>query len=305
MKLDRIKHFVVMAEELHFGRAARRLNLSQPSLTLQIQNLEAEVGLTLIRRSKRRAELTPAGRQFLVEARLALHHAEQAAARARLAAAGDTGHLSIGFSVDYAHGFLPGLLASFHRQFPNVKIESRLDVSANLSPAVAERTLDLAFLSPPLLAHPTALREQRLPATRIVAFLPPRHRFARRRKIRLADLKADPFVLTPVTGWTGFYQQVARLFDEAGFVPDVKHEVLDAAMVENLVAEGVGVSMVSVGSMPAKPQRVAVVDLDSRLARMNQAVVWHEQNDSPVLRNFLAAVRAHVGEGTVSRAADR
>jgi len=303
MKLDRIKHFVVMAEELHFGRAARRLNLSQPSLTLQIQNLEAEVGMTLIRRSKRRAELTPAGRQFLVEARLALHHAEQAAARARLAAAGDTGHLSVGFSVDYTHGFLPGLLAAFHRQFPNVKVESRQDVSANLSPMVADRTIDLAFLSPPLLAHPTALRELRLPATRIVALLPPNHRFARRKAVRLADLKADPFVLTPVTGWTGFYQQVARLFDEAGFVPDVAHEVLDAPMVENLVAEGVGVSMISVDAVPTKPQRISIVPLDSRLARMNQAVVWHEQNDSPVLRNFLSSVRAHGGE--VSRAADR
>ncbi|MGE0094854.1 MAG: LysR family transcriptional regulator [Alphaproteobacteria bacterium] len=305
MKLDRIKHFVVMAEELHFGRAARRLNLSQPSLTLQIQNLEAEVGMTLIRRSKRRAELTPAGRQFLVEARLALHHAEQAAARARLAEAGDTGHLSVGFSVDYTHGFLPGLLAAFHRQFPNVKVESRLGVSANLSPMVADRTIDLAFLSPPLLAHPTALRELRLPATHIVALLPPDHRFARRRTIRLADLKSDPFVLTPVAGWTGFYQQVARLFDEAGFVPDVAHEVLDAVMVENLVAEGVGVSMISVNAVPTKPQRIAIVPLDSRLARMNQAVVWHEQNDSPVLRNFLSAVRAHVGEGGVSRAAGR
>lgn len=303
MKLDRIKHFVVLAEELHFGRAARRLNLSQPSLTLQIQNLEAEVGLTLIRRSKRRAELTPAGRQFLAEARIALRHAEQAAARARMAAAGDTGHLSVGFSVDYTHGFLPGLLASFHRQFPNVKLTSRMDVSANLSPAVADRTVDVAFLSPPLLAHPTTLRELRLPATRIVALLPPGHGFARRRKLRLADLKADPFVLTPVTGWTGFYQQVARLFDEAGFVPDVAHEVLDAAMVENLVAEGVGVSLISVGSVPAKPQRIAVIDLDSRLARMNQAAVWHEENDSPVLRNFLAAVRAHVEGVSVSRAA--
>lgn len=303
MKLDRIKHFVVLAEELHFGRAARRLNLSQPSLTLQIQNLEAEVGLTLIRRSKRLAELTPAGRQFLAEARIALRHAEQAAARARMAAAGDIGHLAVGFSVDYTHGFLPGLLAEFHRQFPNVKLESRQDVSANLSPMVADRTLDVAFLSPPLLAHPATLRELRLAPTRIVLLLPPDHRFARRRTVKLGDLKSDPFVLTPVTGWTGFYQQVARLFDEAGFVPDVAHEVLDVTMVENLVAEGVGVSMMSVGSVPAQPRRIAIVDLDSRLARMTQAAVWHEKNDSPVLRNFLAAVRGH--GGAVSRASDR
>ncbi|MHB1219978.1 MAG: LysR substrate-binding domain-containing protein [Alphaproteobacteria bacterium] len=291
MKLDRLRYFAVLAEELHFGKAAKRLKLSQPSLTLQIQNIEAEIGLTLLIRSRRGAELTPAGRQFLLEAKLSLHHAEQATIRARQAAAGNIGRLSIGFTSDYVCGFLPDLLFEFHSAYPDVRIESRLDVSTSLSEVVADRSLDVAFLSPPLLAHPNLLKKRELKPTRIVALLPVGHRCARAKRLKLSRLKGDRFVLAPIMAWTGFYQQIGRLFDEAGFAPDIVHQVMGPTMVENLVAAGVGVSLISATSAHARLDKVVTVELDSQHAKLSQAAIWHEQNKSPVLESFLTALQ--------------
>lgn len=295
MKLDRLRYFVVLAEELHFGRAAKRLKLSQPSLTLQIQKIEAEIGLTLLNRGRGRAELTPAGRQFLAEAKLSLHHAEQATVRAKQAASGSVGRLSVGFTSDYVHGFLADLLASFHGAYPDVRVDSRFDISTALSEAVVERSVDVAFLSPPLLAHPAPLKTMPLPSTRFVALLPHGHRHACAKRIGLRALQGDRFILAPVVAWTGFYQQIGRLFDEAGFVPNTVHQVMGPAMIENLVAAGVGVSLVSETSAEARGSKVAVAELDSAYAELSQAAVWHERNDSPVLNSFLALLEIHAG----------
>lgn len=292
MKLDRLRYFVVLAEELHFGRAAKRLKLSQPSLTLQMQKIEADIGLTLLNRGRRGAELTPAGRQFLLEAKLSLHHAEQATVRARQAASGSVGRLSVGFTSDYIHGFLPDLLSAFHDAYPDVRIDSRFDISTALSDAVFDRSLDVAFLSPPLLAHPAPLKTIPLTPTRFIALLPRNHRYARAGRIKLRALQDDRFILAPVVAWTGFYQQIGRLFDEAGFVPNTIHQVMGPAMIENLVAAGVGVSLISETSAETRLAKVAVAELDSSYAELSQAAVWHEQNNSPVLESFLSALEA-------------
>src|SRR5688572_10213602 len=115
-RLDRLRSFVILSEELHFGRAAQRLNLSQPALTLQIKGLEGDLGTQLIERGKRRSELTPAGRAFLREARIALYHLELGAMRAKEAAIGSAGRITVGFSYDYHHGLLPRVMADFTRR---------------------------------------------------------------------------------------------------------------------------------------------------------------------------------------------
>lgn len=295
-RLDRLRSFVVLAEELHFGRAAQRLNLSQPALTLQIQALEAELGATLVARGKRRSELTQAGSAFLREARIALHHLELAASRAKEAATGGAGRIAVGFCHDYHHGLLPRILADFSRRHPDVSIEARLELSPELVRAVTDRALDVAFVSAPLEREARNLRRLDLPSTRLVALLPASHPLARRRRIPLSMLAGERFVLPPLIGWTGFYRQLASLFEEAGFAPDVALEVLDTTLLTNLVAEGAGIGVASVGSVPERAAGVAYVDLAGGSAATALAAIRRADDRSQAVENLVATlVRAISG----------
>jgi DNA-binding transcriptional LysR family regulator len=294
-RLDRLRSFVALSEELHFGRAAQRLNLSQPALTLQIKGLESELGTELITRGKRRSELTPAGRAFLREARIALYHLELGAVRAKEAAVGSTGRITVGFSYDYHHGLLPRVVADFTRRNPDVAVDLRLDLSAELVRAVIDHTLDVAFVSAPLERETRELQQLELPSKRLVALLPADHRLAHRRRIDLSLLKGERFILPPLVVWSGFHRQLARLFEEAEFAPFVAMDVLDVTLIANLVAEGAGVSLVSVASVPKRVPGVVYVELTQRSTVTSLAMIWRAKDRSAVIENFIASLKHIVG----------
>ena len=285
--LTRLASFVAVADELNFGRAARRLNISQPALSQQIATLEQELGAQLLIRSSRQVTLTPAGMQTLSDARDLLSRANQLEVRARNAAQGGRGYLALGFSMDYLEGPLARLLAGIHERHDGVHIQSRLDVSPVLADDVASERLDIAFVTPPLPSHSKALATFDLPAVDIVGVLRSDHHAADSDTIDLTALADEPFVLPRSNMWNGFYMQLTALFDEAGFVPDIVHEVENTSMLIKLVTEGVGVAVATQSSVDLASPGLVFPRLTGSSAQVRQAVIWHQDNRSPVLHEIL------------------
>ncbi|MBT7612542.1 MAG: LysR family transcriptional regulator [Rhodospirillaceae bacterium] len=288
VKLDRLRFFVALAQEGHFGRAAKRLNITQPTLSRQIQVLEAEIGTQLVLRARggRRFELTPAGLQLLQDAEMFLEQGERAIGRARRAATGEAGHLSIGHVQDFLCGLLPRLIARFQTAFPQVLMESRQAMSSELVQALRIGEIDIAFVTRPL-AYPTGdLREHQLKPTRFLAVLPEVHELASKPSVKLSELASERFVLPGRKIWTGYHYHVARLFTQARFEPKAVITG-DNVMLCTLVAEGAGIGLATHDSLIGLPNGVVTVPLEEANAELDRSALWRTANPSRQLVNFV------------------
>ena len=240
--LRQLRHFVAVAERLHFGRAAAALHISQPPLSRSIRNLEERVGATLLARTRRRVELTPAGARFLEQARRVLAQLENAVLEAGRTAAGG-GRLRLGFVSLADYGVLPGLLKAYKAARPEVSLALREMLSPEQAAALAAGELDFGLLLPPVagadLEHIVVQRE------RFLAALPARHRLARARgRIALRGLATEAFVMAPREIAPGLHDSISALAARAGFVPRVAQEAIQMQTVVSLVSSGLGVAVV-------------------------------------------------------------
>lgn len=281
--LRQLRHFVAVAERLHFGRAAAALHISQPPLSRSIRRLEARLGVTLLARSSRRVELTTEGARFLEEAKRVLAQLERAVLDVGSMAASPGGQLRLGFVSLADFGVLPALLKAYKSARPGVALALREMLSPDQAAALAAGELDFGLLLPPVagadLEHVVVQRE------RFVAALPLRHRLARgvgRKAGRLAvrELAGEAFVMAPRAIAPGLHDIVAALTARAGFAPRVAQEAIQMQTVVSLVSSGLGVALV-----PA-----SVANLGRR------GVVYRELADAhPKLDLWLAWRRGTVG----------
>lgn len=238
-----LRQFLVVAEELHFRRAAERLGMSQPPLTVALRRLEEEVGATLIERNRKTVRLTPAGQVLLGEARRLLAAADDALAATRDTAHGKRGRVRLGYVGSAMYGRLPRIIRRFRRAHPDVRIELReLTTSAQLS-ALGSGELDLGIVIPPL-GNEGGLLTAVFDHDRLAVALPASHRLAGEADLPVAALADEPFVLWPRAQGPGFYDQVMRLCAAAGFSPQVVQEAHGMHAVLSLVAVEAGVAMV-------------------------------------------------------------
>ena len=247
MDLRRIRYFVVLSEELHFGRAAARLGISQPPLSQQIRVLEAELGARLFARSNRRVELTQAGQVVLPEARALLAQAERTSAVALRAQRGEVGELRVGFTGSAAFsGAIPALILAYRRRTPGVYLRLRELTSQQQLAAMVEQQLDVAFVrSPERPQVPPALEATRLFEDTLLVALPPQHVLAARDgALPVSALADEEFVMYPRESGTGVYDQIVTLCRQAGFMPRVAQEAREAPTIVGLVAAGVGLALV-------------------------------------------------------------
>src|SRR3954468_16375656 len=191
--LNQLRCFVTVAEELHFGRAAARLNMTQPPLSRQIQVLEHIIDAPLRERPSRSVRLTPAGRSFLPEARRILKLAESASQVARRIALGKTGSLKIGFTAAAAYGFLPELVAACRARLPEVDFSLKEMVSGDQFEALTSGQIDAGLLRPPIARPELATR--RIVAEQLYAALPRRHRLASAETVSIRDFDGQPFIM--------------------------------------------------------------------------------------------------------------
>lgn len=247
MDLRRLRYFVVLAETLHFGRAALRLNIAQPPLSHQIRVLEEELNARLFERTNRRVELTPAGQALLPEARKLLAQAEHTSAIAARVQRGELGRIRVGFTSAAALSpVIPELILAYRQRWPSVQVRIEEFTTQEQLQAMLERRLDFAFVrgtQPPDL--PPFLGAMRVFEDAMVAALPATHPHASTtRAIAVSALAQDGFVMYPRESGIGAYQQAIDLCQRAGFAPQVAQEARSAATIVGLVAAGLGVALV-------------------------------------------------------------
>lgn len=263
MELRQFRYFVAVAEELHFTRAAQRLNIGQPPLSLQIKAIERELGVLLLKRTRRKVELTPAGALFLQEARLALVQAAHAVDTVVRAAKGEIGTLRLSFvtSAPLVNTF-SGAIRSFRQDYPEVHLALKSRSSDAIMDEVLLNTIDVGFTRPAIQwVAPPSIRTVPIFEDNLMVVLPIDHPLNRHDgPIPIGDLRNENFVLRPRGSGTGFYEQVFNMCTEAGFVPNINQEAVEATTTLGLVAAGMGVTIA-----PRALQAIRVHD-----------TVWHD-----------------------------
>lgn len=292
MKFRQLRYFLILAEELHFGRAAERLAISQPPLSWNIRQLEDAVGARLFERSSRDVRLTPAGRAFVPAARALLAQADEAARLAREVEQGIAGVLKVGFVSSMLYRGLPELLREFAARLPRIQVRTSELNSGDQIVALAHGQIDVGFVHtlqlPPEIEHLTYSTEP------FVCCLPATHALARSRKIKPERLRDDAFVMFSRAASPDYYERVLTLCTSAGFYPDVRHEARHWLSVVSLVAQGLGVALVPRALAGSRLPGAAFVALDGATVPSQTLCVWRSDNDSAALQGFLAAVRGAV-----------
>lgn len=305
MELRHLRYFVAVAEELHFGHAALRLNTSQPSLSQQIRDLERELKVDLFLRTKRRVALTPAGRRFLQEARGILSSAERAAGLAREAARGESLKLAVGISPETDWLFLGKVLLLFAEHAPSVEV-----VFQNLTPeaqvgALRGGQIDVGFVGLPLEAEGMVTESTGRP--RLVVALPEKHPMARKKDLRLEELSKEAYVLWPRHLSPGSYDQLLAVFRRAGFGPPIAMEggLPSTRTVLGMVAAGLTIALVDPVLEQMSASAVVFRPLAGPGAFADRGVIYRRADESPILASFLHEVRATPRERSSPAAAAR
>lgn len=284
MDLRHLRYFVAVSEELHFGRAAARLNISQPPLSQQIRQLEDELGFPLFFRNKHHVELTEAGKVFLEETRLTLAHVEQARDAAEKANQGATGRLSIGFIGSSTYNIVP-LLQNFNKRFPMVNLALQQMKTGRQLRALHERQIHLGIvrtpIDSPVLASETILREP------FVVALPETHPLSKRETLSIQELADEPFILSSGHHGSTYHDAVMKLCYHAGFPPKVALEVPEILTIVAFVAEGMGIALVPASFRHQQNKGIVYRDLLDAEATLATTFVWRKDDKSPVLQQFL------------------
>jgi DNA-binding transcriptional LysR family regulator len=289
MELRHLRYFLAVADELHFGRAAARLHVSQPPLSQQIRHLEAELGVELFARTRRRVRLTDAGRAFAEEARVLLDRLGQAAEAARRIARGETGALAVGFIASATFGILPEIYRRFRARHPEVALVLSELSTAEQVEALRAGTIQVGMARPPLAGE--GLAAEALGDEPLVCALPARHPLAARAALPLRALAAEPFVLFPRQPRPGWIDVVLDACRRAGFRPAIVQEALELSTAVALVGAGVGVTLV-----PATAQALRIDDVVYRpllppVPTTRLLAVHRAEGASPAALRFLEVAR--------------
>jgi DNA-binding transcriptional LysR family regulator len=297
MELRHLRYFVAVAEELHFGRAAARLRIAQPPLSQQIRQLEQELGVVLLERTKRRVELTPAGAAFVEHARRILADTERAKRVARRAGRGEIGRLAIGFASSADLDILPRVLRIWHERFPDVEVDAQPLLTAAQVDALLRGRIHVGFARLPV-DEPRLTVE---PITReaVVAALPERHPLARRRRLPLAELAGEPMILFPRHTAPGYYDVFIDACRQAGFTPQMLHPGTMQAIL-GLVSAGLGVSLMPESIRNLRRAGVVYRPLAPPVPHVEMAMVYRRDEPSAVLPAFLATVREVLGRSALT-----
>lgn len=278
MELRHLRYFVTVAEELHFGRAAQRLNMSQPPLSRQIQELEEEVGFPLFVRQYHKVALTAAGAVYLSQVKRALEQLETARQDAADVAHGRKGRLRIGLGTHLPDGYLSRVLAVFQQQAPGMAIDLTEAPGPRMLRVLQKKSIDVAFLMTP--PGKTGLVVKALLREPLVIVVPEGHRYATAPLLDLGQLAEENFVLCRQYEDPGYRELVEALCRQAGFTPHVLQAVEHKRTVLDLVAQGLGVSVVQASAVAERSTGVRARQFPKPVPHVDTAIVWRD--DTPL-----------------------
>ncbi|TDW17732.1 LysR family transcriptional regulator [Kribbella kalugense] len=294
MELRQLRSFVVVADEMNVGRAATRLHLTQPSLSRQIAALERDLGVELFARVKRRFVLTAAGETFLAEAQDLLRRSDEAVRAAQRTQRGELGTLRLRFVQSATFEILPRLLSAFRQAYPEVVLDLESSTTLRQTEALRDGRIDVGLLRPSTAVGGTAavqlgpgLASRVVAEDSLVVVLPARHRLARRKRLRLAELADEPFVFYSRPSGPAVHDTIVGFCRAAGFTPRIEQEAADVQTIVSLVAAGLGISLLISPTPPSNPDTVVYRELSDDLPPWQLSVAWSPDNRSPVLSRFL------------------
>lgn len=294
IELRQLRYFVALAETLHFGRAAEQLHITQPPLSRQIAALEDALGVVLFARSSRQVELTAAGRHFHEQAVRVLDGLDAAVRTTQATARGERGVLRVGFTMSAAWNVLPALIKRYGDAYPDAEIQLSEVLPRELNEALLSGRADLGIAFP--WQRPEGLEYLSIHAEPLCAVLPADHRLAPAALIDVGELAGEPFITFPATTAPALHALVAGCCREHGFEPCIRLETHLQQTIVNLVAEGLGVSLVP-QSMSRMRLPGAVFRAISTPRIVEQGVIWAASNANPCLARFLDCARAFAARG--------
>jgi DNA-binding transcriptional LysR family regulator len=286
MKTHLLRYFVVLAEELHFGRAAQRLAITQPPLSSAIKALEDELGVQLLERSSKHVALTPAGRAFLKEARLVLERVASASETARAVAAGKRGRLELGFTGSMIYRDVPRIVARFSEALPDIDVHLRELSSSEQIDALLHGQLDVGFVNAATVPAPLAAIP--LADDVLVCCVAASHRLADRAEVDLADLADDVFVMFSRDVAPANHDNVIAVLSRAGVHPRTRHAARQWLSIVALVASGMGVALVPASVAKAGIAGARMLPIRGGGARSAGLLVWNGERRSPLVESFTA-----------------
>jgi DNA-binding transcriptional LysR family regulator len=286
--LRHLRYVVVLAEELHFGRAAERLNTSQPPLSRYIRRVEQELGVQLFHRTKRVVQLTQAGVRFVEQARKLLSqfdHLKNVASRAQ---SGEIGHLAVGCVSSYKR-YLVDCVQAFSQKYPDVRLEFHSMGTDEQAKALKQGRIHVGFVVLPLQTSELAI--ERISNEPRLLGLSAHHPLARRRRIPLTSLAMEPFILFTRELCSGSHDQIIRTCINAGFSIHISHEVTNIVTALALVEAGLGVSLFPASIRDFSSKQVVLREVYPSFPKVELALAYRSDDESPLLRLFLSVAK--------------
>jgi DNA-binding transcriptional LysR family regulator len=291
MELRHLKYFVAVAEELHFSRAAAKLNIATPTLSAQIRALEAQLGAQLFTRKTRSVALTHVGKRFLDEARATLRQADQAELVGRRAARGDMGSIAVGYVLSAAcGGFVAATINDFRKSHPDVSFQLRKMETIPQLKALIDGTLDIAFCRTPD-RHPTGLTGFTVDRQSFWLAVPEGHPLASYKEVSPDMFAGEPFVATLLEMEMGFWSNM-RAITPTGTSMRIVARVPDAISVLTSVAAGIGIAVLSASLTRIALPGVVFRKIVAATQLSEHSAVFRKNEGAPVIKAFIAVVRA-------------
>jgi len=290
MELRHLKYFVAVAEELHFGRAAKRLHIAQPPLSQQIKNLEDELGVKLFDRTRRTVQLTDAGIYFFKEAQQILSLVKQAADTARRIDRGQSGRLMVGFVGSVIHTFLPAGLRLFRERFPDVELILQELNTAEQIKSLHAKQIDVGFLY--LVGQDSLFASKLLTKAPLMVVLPKKHPLASRKSLHIRELAQEPFIANTRLSEPVVRDAFISMCHSAGFSPSIAQEAGQVQTVLGLVASGLGVCLLPDFIKNIRRPGVEYVSLSGSPLTVKLAVVWRSDNSSTLVKSFVNVIES-------------
>ncbi len=286
MKLEtrELASFAVLAEQLHFGRAAARLHVSQPALSKRVKGLEEKIGGPLLVRNRRGVALTPAGTLFYKEARRIARDIDLAFEAVRGATSGELGKLRLGVGMSTVHSLVPRALLKFHETRPGIEIEiADMSTPSQIEALIAGR-LDVGFVRLPV-KHPLVevrkVLTERLTIATSQKFASP---------LTMKGIQEQPFILIDRGVSATYHDHCISLCDRSGFTPRIVYEPNDMFTILNLVSAGIGVSLVPRAARAMHVSGVKFAPVHSSYAEWDIGMAWNKKLESEIIRKFAEIV---------------
>ncbi|MDJ0594098.1 MAG: LysR family transcriptional regulator [Pleurocapsa sp. MO_226.B13] len=291
MELRHLKYFVAVAEELHFGKAAAKVKITQPVISDQIRRLERELGVKLFFRTKRIVQLTEPGKILLEEARQILSRVEKAVVKVQKAERGELGSLIIGYTGPALYTLLPKIIKTFQNSYPQVELRLKEICTNEQVTALNAGDIEVGFLHPPVDGNFEFISMMR---EKMVLALPEDHPLTSYTYVPINKLSDQSFILFPQKVGPHLYGHIFSMCQQAGFTPKVVQEVTPQPTMIGLVAAGIGVSFVSNSLQNLNRPGVVYRELDVATPELELVAAWKEDRVSSVLRKFLQVLQRNI-----------